>query len=116
MTDLITIFVESTVNWNEESFTFLIQAYEQLIDEFIIQFNGGNDDKLVACLLLILVKLNRLTSLNMIRFLEGEKCSISWELLMQELCKLMNLKDSSIRQLTVEIVGFIVDLFIKSII
>lgn len=110
--DLSVILTDSTVIWDEKSFTFFIQAYGQLIDE-LLQFNV--DEKSASYLLLVLSKLKRLVSLNMARFIEGEKCSTSWELLMEEFCKPMRLKDSSLRLFSIEIVGFIVDLFIKSV-
>ena len=111
--DLSVSFTESTVIWEEESFTFLIQAYGKLIEELLTNLNA--DEKRISALLLVLSKLKRLTTLNMTRFVEGEKCSKSWELLMEEFGKPMKLKDASLRQSSIEILSLIVDLFIKSV-
>jgi hypothetical protein len=110
--DLSVSFTESTVIWDEKSFYFLIQAYKKLIEE---ESQVNSDEKKVSSLLLILNKLKRLTSLNMMRFVEGEKCSLSWELLMEEFGGIMKSKDISLRQSSIETVGLIVDLFIKSV-
>lgn len=109
--DLSTSFTESTVIWEERSFTFLIQSYNQAIGELLVD----GDEKYASSLLLIISKLKRLTCLNMIRFVEGEKCSAAWDLLMEEFGRLMKLKDAGLRQSSIETVSIIVDLFIKTV-
>lgn len=109
--DLSVSFTESTVIWEERSFTFLIQAYSQSISELLV--DGG--EKFVDPLLLIISKLKRLTCLNMIRFVDGEKCSSAWDLLMEEYGRLMKLRDAGLRHSSIETVSIIVDLFIKSV-
>lgn len=110
--ELANSFTELTAIWDDKSFTFLIQSYGQLIDEII---SSNNDERIASALFLILNKLKRLSNLNMARFIESEKCSSSWELLMEDFLKTMRLKDVSIRQSSCEIVGMIVDLYIKSV-
>ena len=113
--DLANSFTELTVIWDDRSFTFLIQSYGQLIDEYISSSNLSDDERITSSLLLVLNKLKRLSSLNMTRFIESEKCTTAWELLMEDFRKTMQLKDSMIRQSSCETVGMIVNLYIKSV-